>query len=58
MAAWSFHLQVFFLGHRAQQYLELARGPESAVLDRSIFEDAFIFARALHHLGNLSERDH
>jgi len=58
MAAWSFHLQVFFLGHRAQQYLELARSPESAVLDRSIFEDAFIFARALHHLGNLNERDY
>ncbi len=58
MAAWSFHLQVFFLGHRAHQYLELARSPESAVLDRSIFEDAYIFARALHHLGNLSERDY
>ena len=57
MRAWSFHLQVFFLGHRAQQYLELARHPQSAILDRSIYEDAFIFARALHHLNNLSERD-
>jgi len=57
MRTWSFHLQVFFLGHRAQQFLDLANDPLSAILDRSIFEDAFIFARALHHLGNLSERD-
>ncbi|MDI6694333.1 MAG: deoxynucleoside kinase [Anaerolineales bacterium] len=58
MRAWSFHLQVFFLGHRAQQYLELAESPQSAILDRSIYEDAYIFARALHHMGNLSERDY
>ncbi len=58
MRAWSFHLQIFFLGHRARQYLELAASPQSAVLDRSIYEDAHIFARALHHLGHLSERDY
>jgi len=58
MAQWSFHLQIFFLGHRAQQHLALARSPESAIADRSIYEDAHIFARALHHLGNLSERDY
>mgnify|MGYP001813085164 CR=1 FL=1 len=58
MAQWSFHLQVFFLGHRAEQHLELAGGPESAIADRSIYEDAHIFARALYHLGNLSERDY
>lgn len=58
MRAWSFHLQVFFLGHRAQQYLDLAAGPQSAILDRSIYEDAYIFARALHHLNNLNERDY
>ena len=58
MGQWSFHLQVFFLGHRAQQHLELARRPESAIADRSIYEDAHIFARALHHMGNLSERDY
>ena len=58
MRSWSFHLQVFFLGHRGQQYLELAAEPQSAILDRSIYEDAFIFARALHHLGNLTERDY
>ncbi len=58
MKVWSFHLQVFFLGHRAQQHLDLAKGPKSAILDRSIYEDAYIFARALHHMGNLSERDY
>ena len=58
MRQWSFHLQIFFLGHRAQQYLDLASSPESAILDRSIYEDAHIFARALHHMGNLSERDY
>jgi deoxyadenosine/deoxycytidine kinase len=58
MRSWSFHLQVFFLGHRAQQYLDLAAALQSAILDRSIYEDAYIFARALHHLGNLSERDY
>lgn len=58
MRSWSFHLQVFFLGHRAQQYLDLANMAESAILDRSIYEDAYIFARALHHLSNLNERDY
>lgn len=58
MRQWSFHLQVFFLGHRAQQHLELVNGPESAIADRSIYEDAHIFARALYHVGNLSERDY
>ncbi len=58
MRAWAFHLQVFFLGHRSQQYLEMANLPQSVILDRSIYEDAYIFARALHHLGNISERDY
>lgn len=58
MRQWSFHLQVFFLGHRAQLHLTLANAAESAIADRSIYEDAHIFARALHHMGNLSERDY
>lgn len=58
MGAWSFHLQVYFLGHRAQQYLELVRDSRSAIADRSIYEDVKIFARALHHQGSLSERDY
>ena len=58
MKAWSFHLQIYFLGHRAEQHLEMWRDPRSAIIDRSIYEDAYIFARALHHLGDLSERDY
>lgn len=58
MHAWSFHLQIFFLGHRAEQYLQAAHDARSAILDRSIYEDAHIFARALHHMGNLAERDY
>jgi deoxyadenosine/deoxycytidine kinase len=58
MRAWSFHLQIYFLGHRADQYLEAARDPRPAILDRSIYEDAIIFSRALHNMGNLSERDY
>lgn len=57
MRQWSFHLQIYFLGSRAQQHLELANDPRSAIIDRSIYEDAYIFARALHQLGNLNERD-
>jgi deoxyadenosine/deoxycytidine kinase len=58
MAHWSFHLQIFFLGHRAEQHRALALSPESAICDRSIFEDYYIFARALRALGNLGERDY
>ena len=58
MRQWSFHLQVFFLGHRAEQHLALANSPQSAIADRSIYEDAHIFARALFEMGNLSERDY
>jgi len=58
MRAWSFHLQIYFLGHRAEQYLEAARDPRPAILDRSIYEDAHIFSRALLHMGNMGERDY
>ena len=58
MRSWSFHLQVFFLGHRAAQHKAMANSSRSAIIDRSIYEDAFIFARALHEMGNLNERDY
>jgi deoxyadenosine/deoxycytidine kinase len=58
MRAWSFHLQVFFLGHRAAQHKELAQDARSAIIDRSIYEDAYIFARALYEMRNLTERDY
>lgn len=58
MKAWSLHLQIYFLGHRAEQHIYLSELTESAILDRSIYEDAHIFARALYHMGNLSARDY
>jgi deoxyadenosine/deoxycytidine kinase len=58
MKAWSFHLQIYFLGHRAEQHIHLSEIPESAIVDRSIYEDAHIFARALHHMDNLNDRDY
>ena len=58
MRAWSFHLQVFFLGHRAAQHKALAEDHRSAIIDRSIYEDAYIFARALYEMGNMTERDY
>lgn len=58
MRAWSFHLQVYFLGHRAEQYREAADDPRSVILDRSIYEDFYIFARALYQMGNVAERDY
>jgi deoxyadenosine/deoxycytidine kinase len=58
MRQWSFHLQIYFLGHRAEQHMDLWEDPRSAIIDRSIYEDAFIFARALHQLGNMSELEY
>ncbi len=58
MRSWSFHLQIYFLGHRAEQHLDMANDPRSAIIDRSIYEDAAIFARALYHMGNINERDY
>lgn len=58
MASWAFHLQIFFLGHRAEQHIALANAKSSAIIDRSIYEDAEIFARAALNLGTISERDY
>ena len=58
MKQWSFHLQIFFLGHRAQQHMEMFSDQNSAIIDRSIYEDAYIFVRALQAMGNINERDY
>ena len=44
MDAWSFHSQVFFLAHRLRSHYDLAQHPSSVVQDRSVYEDAEIFA--------------
>ncbi len=58
MQSWAFYLQIYFLGHRANQHMELARSKVSAMIDRSIYEDAEIFARAALELGTVTERDY
>ncbi len=57
MKAWAFHSQVFFLTHRAQAHRELMDIPRAVVQDRSFYEDAEVFARALHLQGAISHRD-
>ena len=58
MRTWAFHLQMYFLGNRAQEVETLLNSDRSAIMDRSIYEDAHIFVRALHDLNNLSDRDY
>lgn len=57
MRRWSFHSQVFFLSRRLQQHHQLLRQPRSAIQDRSVYEDAEIFARNLYVQGQMSDRD-
>jgi len=58
MPAWSFHSQIFFLTHRLRIHQDLVRTPGSVMQDRSIYEDAEVFAQNLFLQGNLSERDY
>ena len=57
MNRWSFHSQVFFLVRRLQQHHNLLQQPNPVLQDRSVYEDAVIFARNLYHQGHLSDRD-
>ena len=58
MQRWAFHLQIYFLGSRIQQTLDmLASGDDVIVQDRTIYEDAHIFADNLHQMGLMSTRD-
>jgi deoxyadenosine/deoxycytidine kinase len=57
MPRWSFQSQIFFLGNRLRIHNELLAHPASVVQDRSVYEDAEIFARNLYNQGFLSERD-
>jgi deoxyadenosine/deoxycytidine kinase len=57
MASWAFHSQVFFLTHRVRSHRALMDDPWSVVQDRSLYEDAEVFARNLHRQGHISARD-
>jgi len=58
MPRWSFNLQVFFLNGRLNQLLEIYSGTETVIQDRTIYEDAHIFAPNLHDMGLMSKRDY
>jgi deoxyadenosine/deoxycytidine kinase len=58
MKRWSFHSQVFFLGKRLEHHRQLLDFPGSVVQDRTVYEDAEIFAKNLYVQGNMSERDY
>lgn len=57
MPRWSFSLQIYFLNTRLNQVLEIQRGTETVIQDRTIFEDAHIFAPNLYEMGLMSKRD-
>jgi deoxyadenosine/deoxycytidine kinase len=58
MPRWSFNLQIFFLNGRLNQLLEIYSGTETVIQDRTIYEDAHIFAPNLHDMGLMSKRDY
>jgi deoxyadenosine/deoxycytidine kinase len=57
MPRWSFNLQVYFLNSRFRQILDIKKGNETVVQDRTIYEDAKIFAPNLHAMGLMTTRD-
>lgn len=57
MTRWSFNLQIYFLNSRIQQLTKIQEGKETVIQDRTIYEDAFIFAPNLHAMNLMSTRD-
>jgi len=57
MQRWSFNLQIYFLNSRFRQVIEIRNSGETVVQDRTIYEDAFIFAPNLHAMNLMSTRD-
>lgn len=57
MSRWSFNLQIYFLSKRFGDVVEISKSQETVIQDRTIFEDAHIFASTLHAQGYMSDRD-
>jgi len=57
MQRWSFNLQIYFLNSRFNQIQEIRKGDKTVIQDRTIYEDAFIFAPNLHAMGLMTTRD-
>jgi deoxyadenosine/deoxycytidine kinase len=58
MRRWSFHSQVFFLSRRLRHHRQLLDSPQSVIQDRTVYEDAEVFARNLYEQGCFDERDY
>lgn len=58
MKSWAFHSQIFFLTHRLRAHRQLIDHPTSVIQDRSVYEDAEVFACNLYKQGLISERDY
>ncbi|MBC35216.1 MAG: deoxynucleoside kinase [Bacteroidetes bacterium] len=57
MQRWSFNLQVYFLNSRFRQVVQIRQGGKTVIQDRTIYEDAYIFAPNLHQMNLMSTRD-
>jgi len=57
MQRWSFNLQIYFLNSRFNQILDIRKSGKDVIQDRTIYEDAYIFAPNLHSMGLMSTRD-
>ena len=57
MERWSFNLQIYFLNKRFHDVVEISKCDDTIIQDRTIFEDAKIFAPNLHDIGMMSDRD-
>jgi deoxyadenosine/deoxycytidine kinase len=57
MHRWSFNLQIYFLNSRLKQLIDIQNGKEVVIQDRTIYEDANIFAPNLHEMGLMTKRD-
>ncbi len=58
MQRWSFHLQIYFLSKRFKQIVDIKKSKQNIVQDRTIFEDAYIFAANLHDMQLMSDHDY
>lgn len=58
MNRWSFNLQIYFLNSRYRQILSILSGEKTVIQDRTIYEDAYIFARNLYDMGLMTGRDY
>ncbi len=58
MSAWAFHSQIFFLTRRLRAHRQLLDHPSSSIQDRSVYEDAEVFAQNLYRRGLMAERDY